>query len=94
MPIYDYACRGCGHQFELLVLKATVPECPSCQSQELEQLLSGFSVSSEAISKANVKAARRKFATSSNYRDQQVAEAEELKEHAPPYIPPSRSKPV
>jgi putative FmdB family regulatory protein len=87
MPIYEYQCRGCGHQFELLVLKATVPECPSCQSPELEQLISGFSVSSEAISKANVKAARRKFATSSNYRDQKVAEAEEIKEHAPAYMP-------
>jgi putative FmdB family regulatory protein len=90
MPLYEYACRSCGHQFELLVLKATVPECPKCQAQELDRLVSGFAVSSEAISKANVKAARRKFASSSNYRDQKVAEAEELKEHAPPYIPPSK----
>ncbi len=82
MPIYEYQCRGCGHQFELLVLKATVAECPKCQARELDQLVSGFAVSSEAISKANMKAARRKFATSGNYRDQKVAEAEELKEHA------------
>ena len=23
MPIYEYRCQGCGHEFELLVLKAT-----------------------------------------------------------------------
>ena len=83
MPIYEYACRGCGHQFELLVLKGTVAECPACQSRELGQLVSGFAVSSEEISKANAKAARRKIASSSNYRDQRMAEAEEIKEHAP-----------
>jgi putative FmdB family regulatory protein len=87
MPIYEYECRKCGHQFELLVLKDTVAACPECRSKKLEQLLSGFAVSSESISKANVQAARRKLATSSNYRDQKVAEAEEIKEHSPP--PPS-----
>jgi len=69
------------------VLKATVPECPQCQGHDLEQLLSGFAVSSEAIRQANVQSARRKIAASSNYRDQKVAEAEEIKEHAPAYMP-------
>ena len=87
MPIYEYQCRTCGEQFELLVLKSTVPACPACQSGELEQLLSGFSVSSEAISRSNVRAARRKALASKDYRDKQVAEAEEIKEHSPPYIP-------
>jgi putative FmdB family regulatory protein len=82
MPIYDYKCRGCGNTFELLVLKGSVAECPSCQGKELEQLLSSFAVSSASISKANVKAARQKIRNSSNYRDQKVAEAEEIKEHA------------
>ena len=92
MPIYEYECRACGHQFELLVLKPTVAACPSCTSQDLEQLLSGFAVSSEAISKANVQAARRKLATSSNYKDQRVAEAEEIKEHSPPPPPTPRKR--
>jgi len=91
MPIYEYACRGCSHQFELLVLKGTVAVCPECQSQELEQLISGFAVSSEGIRTANVQAARRKFATSSNYRDQKVAEADEIREHSP-YPPASPKK--
>jgi putative FmdB family regulatory protein len=83
MPIYDYQCRSCGEEFELLVLKGTVAECPSCQSQDLEQLLSGFSVSTEAMTKARVKAARSRYMSSSTYKDKQVAEMEEIKEHSP-----------
>ena len=90
MPIYEYECRGCGEQFELLVLRTTVAACPSCQSQDLEQLLSGFAVSSEGIRQSNLQAARRKYAASSNYRDQKVAEAEEVKEHAPPVERPRK----
>jgi putative FmdB family regulatory protein len=92
MPIYEYECRRCGRQFELLVLKTTVAACPGCKSRKLEQLLSGFAVSSQTISEANVRDARRKLATSSNYRDQKVAEADEIKEHSnlPPPPKPGR----
>ena len=84
MPIYDYACRGCGQKFELFVLKGTVEACPSCQSQDLERLLSsGFAVSSESTRQSSLQAARRKFAKSSDVRDKRVAEAEEIKEHSP-----------
>ena len=38
MPIYEYACKACGHEFETLVLGETKPECPSCQSRDLERL--------------------------------------------------------
>jgi len=40
MPIYEYLCQGCGHAFELLVFKTTVPACPACQSEALERLVS------------------------------------------------------
>ncbi len=42
MPIYEYACQHCGHEFEALVRPSTVPECPTCHSTELEKLLSVF----------------------------------------------------
>jgi putative FmdB family regulatory protein len=88
MPIYDYKCRGCGHEFELIVLRTTVAACPECQSTELEQLISGFAVSTESMRQSNLKRARRKYANSSNYKDQKIAEAEEIKEHAPHLVKP------
>lgn len=42
MPIYEYACGGCGHEFETLVRSDSEPECPNCHSKELEKLLSVF----------------------------------------------------
>lgn len=51
MPIYEYACHQCGHEFEALVRQSTVPECPSCHSTELDKLLSVFATAgSEADS--------------------------------------------
>ncbi|MEE8410377.1 MAG: zinc ribbon domain-containing protein [Myxococcota bacterium] len=44
MPIYEYACRGCGRQFEAIVQSSTVPECPECKSTELDKQLSVFAV--------------------------------------------------
>ena len=91
MPIYDYACRQCRQKFELLVLKGTVEMCPSCQSQDLERLLSsGFAVSSESTRQSHLQAARRKNATSNYDWDKRVAEAEEFKEHSPE-LPPKRN---
>lgn len=82
MPIYDYKCKDCGNQFELLVLKATVPACPSCESQSLEQLLStGIAVSTTEVSRARVKKAREKYIASKDYKDKRIAEAEDIKEH-------------
>lgn len=40
MPIYGFACKGCGHMFQTLVRSSDVPECPACGAVELEQQLS------------------------------------------------------
>jgi putative FmdB family regulatory protein len=80
MPIYEYQCHQCGNEFELLILKGSPePSCPACQSKEIEQLLSGFAVSSEGISQSRLKAARKKYAASSQVRDKKVADAEYMK---------------
>jgi putative FmdB family regulatory protein len=42
MPLYEYACKQCSHQFEALVRGGDTPECPSCHSPELERRLSVF----------------------------------------------------
>ena len=44
MPIYAYKCGDCSHQFESLVQGSTVPECPQCQTQNLEKQLTAFAV--------------------------------------------------
>ncbi len=82
MPIYEYQCRACSQQFETLVLKGAIAECPACHGQDLEQLLSGFAVSSDGIRRASAKAARHAAVNNSNFRDQKVAHAEYVKKHA------------
>jgi len=52
MPLFEYICKKCGHQFETLVMGATSPTCPSCQSKRLEKQLSVFAVSSRGESDA------------------------------------------
>jgi putative FmdB family regulatory protein len=42
MPLYEYACKQCNHEFELLVRNAEPPVCPACQGHELERRLSVF----------------------------------------------------
>ena len=42
MPIYEYACRACGHEFETLVRAAETPSCANCSSAELDKKLSVF----------------------------------------------------
>jgi putative FmdB family regulatory protein len=42
MPLYEYACKQCDRQFELLVRGSDTPECPSCHGRDLERRLSVF----------------------------------------------------
>ena len=81
MPIYEYQCRNCGHEFELIVLRSTVIACPSCNGRDVEQLLSGFAVSSDGIRQANARAARRAAITSRDLKDKNIAQAEYVKKH-------------
>ena len=60
MPLYEYKCTGCGHEFEVLILKASQPvACPSCAGASVERLLSMFAVSSESSRQANTESAYR-----------------------------------
>ncbi len=40
MPIYEYVCRKCRHEFEVLVRGNEQPECPQCGDRKLDKLLS------------------------------------------------------
>lgn len=45
MPIFEYECKSCGHDFEQLVLdeKSTPDHCPKCRSKKIKKLLSATS---------------------------------------------------
>jgi hypothetical protein len=61
------------------------PACPSCDSQNLEQLLSGFAVSSDGTRQTSLDKLRRSYKASGKRRDEQVAaveyEKKEREEH-------------
>jgi putative FmdB family regulatory protein len=40
MPIFEYACRDCGREFEAFVTEARTPACPACESESLTKMLS------------------------------------------------------
>ena len=60
MPIYEYSCEACGHEFETLVLGETKPECPSCQSQDLKRFLSLPRVHSTSTRNMSMRAAKKR----------------------------------
>jgi putative FmdB family regulatory protein len=41
MPTYDYACRACGHEFELFqsMTEPVKRKCPECSKLKLERLI-------------------------------------------------------
>ena len=52
MPIFEYICKECRHEFEALVFGAQKAECPKCQSKKLEPQLSVFAVSAKGSASA------------------------------------------
>jgi putative FmdB family regulatory protein len=62
VPIYEYSCRRCGHEFETLVRPGTSPGCPACNSQDLQRLLSLPAIKSESTHQLALKAAKQRDA--------------------------------
>jgi len=50
MPLFEYACKHCDHQFETLVRATETPECPSCHGTELQRRLSSFAAHTSGTS--------------------------------------------
>jgi putative FmdB family regulatory protein len=47
MPIFEYICKDCQHEFEALVYGKQKAVCPKCESKKLEPQLSVFAVSAK-----------------------------------------------
>jgi putative FmdB family regulatory protein len=52
MPIFEYICKQCDHEFEALVYGKEKPECPKCHSKQLTPKLSVFAVAAKGSSSA------------------------------------------
>jgi putative FmdB family regulatory protein len=80
MPIYEYQCEKCGHQFEYLVLHSSpAPECPSCHHTELQKMISLCAVSSEGTRQTHLKRERKKYKKINH--DKQYEEHKAIHEH-------------
>lgn len=60
IPIFDYSCQGCGHDFEALVLRGEEASCPECGSVKLEQHFSLPAVHSSSTHELAMRAARKR----------------------------------
>ena len=47
MPIFEYICKECEHEFEALVYGSQKAGCPKCHSKKLTSKLSVFAVSAK-----------------------------------------------
>ena len=52
MPLFEYSCKSCDHQFESLVRGGETPSCPSCEGTVLERRQSVFAARSAGASPA------------------------------------------
>lgn len=60
MPIYEYACRTCGSDFEKLVRSASASDdisCPECASPDVKKKLSTFAAKAAGGSASSTSAA-------------------------------------
>jgi len=48
MPIFEYICQECQHEFEAIVFGKDKAACPKCQSKKLAPQLSVFAVSAKS----------------------------------------------
>jgi putative FmdB family regulatory protein len=68
MPIYDYLCRSCNAQVEVLVRGASAPTCPECRGEDLERVLSAPAVQSDTTRDVVAREARRRDAAQARDR--------------------------
>lgn len=77
MPIFEYICKGCGKDFELIVRSTSPPPaCPACSSTELDKQISAPAIKSESTHGLAMKAAKKrdKVAGSEKAREQREYE--------------------
>lgn len=77
MPIYEYICQSCTHEFETLVRGETQPVCPECESEDLERVMSLPRVKSSSTRDLAMRAAKRRDKAQATDRMQERIRYEE-----------------
>ena len=60
MPIFEYRCDSCHHEFETLVRTGDTPACPKCAATGLTKLLSLPAIKSESTHGLALRAAKKR----------------------------------
>lgn len=60
MPIYEYICKGCDNEFELLIRHDTTAACPSCEGENIERQLSLNVIKSSGTHSLAMQAAKKR----------------------------------
>jgi putative FmdB family regulatory protein len=64
MPIYEYECNACGHQFEAIQKMSDAPlvDCPACNKPQLKKLISaaGFRLKGGGWYETDFKSGKKK----------------------------------
>ncbi len=78
MPLYQYRCDDCGHEFEEIhSFASALPECPECESAHVKRLIT----TAPAITKgALAHPGDGKRATKEQLRDKWAEESPKLRE--------------
>jgi putative FmdB family regulatory protein len=53
MPIFEYICQECSHEFEALIYGNRKAECPKCHSKKLAPQISTFAVATKGSASAS-----------------------------------------
>ena len=69
MPLFDFVCTNCRHEFEALVRGSNVPTCPSCKSTALEKQLSLPAIKTDSTHGLAMQAAKRRDRAQGNERN-------------------------
>jgi putative FmdB family regulatory protein len=85
MPIYEYKCSQCSHQFEKLVkMSDQTPACPACAGSQVERAVSLPAISTQKSRGYTHGIARRKARSIKKEQDHAQAEYERnyIKDHS------------
>lgn len=77
MPLYDYRCRACHRDSELLIKGESTPLCPHCGSQKMDKLLAA--PIAPGRSKAIIQRARQQAAKEGHFSHYSKKERAKLK---------------